>query len=267
MIRAVTIDDATLSCIDAGEGHVLLFVHGFPLDHTMWAAQLDCFRQGYRVIAPDLRGFGKSDGANDLLTMEQFADDLKSLLDASRVEEPITLCGLSMGGYIAFQFALKYPGLLSRLILCDTRAAADSQEVQMNREVVASQVLEEGPEFLVDGMIEKLFAPISGQTNPEMIRQVKEVIRNSSPLAIAGASRGMAQRIDAQPYLADIEVPALVLCGSEDVITPPEEMEKFSRKMPRAEFHVIAGAGHMAPLEKPEPVNHLIQQFLANTDT
>ncbi len=266
VIHTVTINDVPFSCFDAGEGHVLLFVHGFPLDHTMWSAQLDFFQQGYRVIAPDLRGFGKSGGADDLLTMEQLADDLNSLLDALEIDEPITLCGLSMGGYIAFQFALKYPERLARLILCDTKAAADSQEVQMNREVVASQVLEEGPQFLVEGMIEKLFAVMTGQTHPEIVKQIREVIKNSSPLAVAGASRGMGQRIDAQPHLAQFEVPSLVLCGSEDVITPPEEMEKFSRKMPQAEYHTIPGAGHMAPLEKPEVVNNLIQEFLSESD-
>jgi len=267
VIRAVTINDVPFSCFDAGEGHVLLFVHGFPLDYTMWAAQLDYFQQGYRVVAPDLRGFGKSGGADDLVTMERFADDLNSLLNALKIDEPITLCGLSMGGYIAFQFALKYPERLGRLILCDTKAAADSQEVQMNREVVASQVQEEGPLFLVEGMIEKLFALMTGQTHPEIVKQIREVIKYSSPLAVAGALRGMGQRIDVQPHLAEIDVPALVLCGSEDAITPPEEMEKFSRQMPKTEYHTIPGAGHMAPLEKPEFVNNLIQEFLSETDT
>jgi len=266
VIHTVTINDVPLSCFDAGEGQVLLFVHGFPLDYTMWSAQLDYFQRGYRVIAPDLRGFGKSGGAGDLLTMEQFADDLNSLLNVLEIDEPITLCGLSMGGYIAWQFALKYTERLARLILCDTKAAADSQEVQMNREVVASQVLEEGTQFLVEGMIEKLFAAMTGQTHPEIIKQIRDIIKNSSPLAVAGASRGMGQRIDVQSHLTEIDIPALVLCGSEDAITPPEEMEKFSRKMPKAEFHTIPGAGHMAPLEKPKLVNNLIQEFLAITD-
>ncbi len=266
MIRAVTINDVPFSCFDAGSGHVLLFVHGFPLDHTMWSAQLDYFQQGYRVIAPDLRGFGKSGGADDLLTMQQFAEDLHQLLDVLEIDEPVTLCGFSMGGYIAWQFALKYRQRLARLILCDTKAAADNQEVQMNREVVASQVLQEGPDFLVDGMIEKLFAPISGQTQPEIVKQIQNIIRSSSPLAIAGASRGMAQRTDAQNILAEIDLPTLVLCGTEDSITSLEEMRQFSRTMPDAEFHAIPGAGHMAPLEKPELVNNLIQDFLSKTD-
>ncbi len=266
MIRAVALNDVSFSCFDAGSGEVLLFVHGFPLDHTMWAEQLEYFQRGYRVIAPDLRGFGKSGGAEEIVTMEQFADDLAALLDALNIEKPVTLCGLSMGGYIAFQFALKYPGRLTRLVLCDTRAAADSQEVQMNREVVASQVIEEGTQFLVEGMIEKLFAEMTAQTRPEVIKRIREVISSSSPVAVAAASRGMAQRIDMQLHLEQFEMPALILCGSEDAITPPEEMEKFSRKMPRAKFHTIPGAGHLAPLEKPELVNNLIQEFLAETD-
>src|SRR5687767_13095699 len=100
----VPLSDGTLNVLDQGSGPPLLLVHGFPLDHTMWFGQIDHFSRRWRVIAPDLRGFGASTVTPGTVTMEQFADDLNALLDALGISEPVHLCGLSMGGYIGWQF-------------------------------------------------------------------------------------------------------------------------------------------------------------------
>ena len=123
----IRINDIHLNVLDEGQGPPLLLVHGFPLDHTMWREQIQHFRGTHRVIAPDLRGFGQSDVTPGTITMQRHAEDLAHLLDALRVKNPVCLCGLSMGGYIAWQFVQMHHGRLGSLILCDTKAGADDE--------------------------------------------------------------------------------------------------------------------------------------------
>ncbi|HHM12098.1 MAG TPA: alpha/beta fold hydrolase [Planctomycetaceae bacterium] len=244
---------------DAGEGPVTLLVHGFPLDHTMWKYQLEALPSGRRVVAPDLRGFGGSDGeTSDPMTMERFADDLAALLDALAIEEPITLCGLSMGGYIALAFWRNHRDRLKQLILCDTRAAADDEATKRTRELTARRALTEGSGFLVDAMLPKLFAPETLQRRRADVESIAEVIRTTRPETIAGALRGMAERRDSTSDLPTIELPVRVIVGEHDVITPPEEMRRMAEAMPHATFHSIPRAGHMAPWEAPESFNPLL---------
>src|SRR5262245_18259333 len=124
----IHVDSATLEVTEAGSGPVLLLVHGFPLDHQMWRRQIDTFAMTHRVVAPDLRGFGLSTVTPGIVTMDRYADDLALLLDAMEIREPITFCGLSMGGYIAWQFVERHRARLAKLILCDTKAAPDTPE-------------------------------------------------------------------------------------------------------------------------------------------
>jgi 3-oxoadipate enol-lactonase len=158
----IRVADVELNVVERGRGIPLLLVHGFPLDHTMWSGQIDALSDACRVIAPDLRGFGASDVTTGTVTMERLADDLAGLLDALEIAEPVALCGLSMGGYVAWQFWQRHRSRLARLILCDTRAAADPPETAHVRRESAERVLTDGPGFLADGMIDKLFAPKTG---------------------------------------------------------------------------------------------------------
>jgi pimeloyl-ACP methyl ester carboxylesterase len=239
-----------------------LLVHGFPLDHTMWNPQIEHFAATHTVIAPDLRGFGRSDVTTGVVMMEQFADDLSEMLDELAIAEPVVLCGLSMGGYIAFQFVRRHRGRLVKLILCDTRAAADAPEAAAKRHETADRVAVEGPEFLATSMIERLFAPWTRERNPQVIAATQAVIRRTSRIGIAGASRGMAERSDATPLLAGIDVPTLVVVGEHDAISPPAEMRDWAGCIPQAEFVVLADAGHMAPLEQPTAFHRALQTFL-----
>ena len=116
----------SMSAVDVGVGAPVVLVHGFPMDHTIWQSQIDALSSHYRVIAPDLRGFGDSLGELENVSMRQYADDLGEMLDALKVDEPIALAGLSMGGYIALEFFRSHRQRLKSLILCDTRAAADT---------------------------------------------------------------------------------------------------------------------------------------------
>ncbi len=258
----VNLGDLTLNVAERGSGPVLLLVHGYPLDHQMWRHQLDDLAADYRVIAPDLRGFGQSAVTPGVVTMERFANDLAALLDALEVREPITLCGLSMGGYIAWQFALKHRQRLAKLVLCDTKAAGDTAEAAKGRLENAQKVLAEGPQAIVDGMMAKLFAPQTSPQQPDIVKATREIVLSTKPEGIAAALRGMAEREDVSGRLAEFDLPTLVICGEHDAITPPEEMRMVAAGLPQATFALIPEAGHMAPLEQPAAVNRALRAFL-----
>jgi 3-oxoadipate enol-lactonase len=258
------VGETELHYVERGQGRPLLLVHGFPLDHSMWQPQLDHFANTHRVLAPDLRGFGQSKVTAGTVTMEQFADDLAMLLDALAIRDPIVFCGLSIGGYIAWQFWKRHGKRLAGLILCDTRAAADSAETARGRLISAEQVENQGPTALANSMLGRLFAERTAQEQPDLIDATRKTMMGSSVTGMAAALRGMAARPDMTPELPRITVPTLVICGEHDVIAPVKEMREMAAAMPNAKFVEIPGAGHMAPLEQPQIVNSEVQAFLSN---
>ena len=255
-------NSAEFNVVERGAGPPLLLVHGFPLDHSMWQRQIDGLADICRVIAPDLRGFGTSSVTPGSVTMQQFADDLAGLLDALGVTQPVVFGGLSMGGYVAWQFAQRHRGRLARLILCDTRAVADTPEAAAGRRKTAERVVMEGASVVADSMLPKLFAPVTAHQQPKIVEATRKVILQTDPRGIAAALLGMAERPDVTPQLDRIDVPALLVCGQHDVISPPAEMRQIADQMPQARFIEIAGAGHLAPLEQPAAVNAAIRDFL-----
>jgi len=263
VLRHIAISGATLSVSDVGQGSPILFVHGFPLDHSMWREQVADLSRDHRCIAPDLRGFGQSTVTEGKVTMEQFADDLAALLDELKITEPVVLCGLSMGGYIAWQFVRRHSDRLRGLILCDTRAVPDSTEAAANRLKLADDVVRTGPELVANTMLPKLFSDRESNRRSQLKDELRRVILATDSRGIAAASRGMAERADARPWLAAMTCPALVMVGEQDVISPPPEMSEIATALPHATFRVIPDSGHLAPLETPQPVNEAIRVFLA----
>ena len=246
-----------------GAGPPLLFVHGFPFDHSMWRAQLAEFARTHLVIAPDLRGFGQSTVTPGTVSMAQFADDLAGLLDSLHVAEPVTFCGLSMGGYIAWAFVERHLARLHSLILCDTRAVADTADAAAGRLKTADEVLSRGPEVLARAMLPKLVAAGTSQRAPELVEELRQTMLRAAPEGIAAALRGMAARPDRQALLPTIRVPTLVIVGEDDIISPAAEMRSLAEAIPGARFAEIPQAGHMAPLENPAAVNDALRSFLA----
>lgn len=260
-MKTINIDGIRVQVSDHGHGHPILFVHGFPLNHTMWNAQIAAFSPAHRVIAPDLRGFGNSEITSGTVSMDCFADDLHALLDALDIAEPVTVCSLSMGGYIAWRFIRKYPQCLRALILCDTRAAADTPENAQNRLSLAGRILHDGPEPAT-AMLPNLVSPRTAQDRPQIIDDLRSMILSTPPEGIAAALRGMAERPDSTELLPRIAVPVLLMAGTDDRITPPDEMRQLAELIPDAEFVEIPEAGHMAPMENPDAVNAAIKRFL-----
>lgn len=261
-LKTVEVGGSRFGLVDEGNGPCVLFAHGFPLDHAMWQPQIEALCGTHRVIVPDLRGFGASDTTSGVVTMERFADDLAELLDTLSIRGPVTFCGLSMGGYIAWQFWQHHSQRVASLVLCDTRAAPDSAEAAQGRLDTAEKVLRQGRIPLVRAMIPKLFSQATRENNPEMIENVRKMIGRASPEGIAAALRGMAQREDAREYLDQIDPPTLIVVGQEDEISPVEEMRTIAAAIPNAKLAVIPNAGHMAPLENPEATNEVLLRFL-----
>jgi pimeloyl-ACP methyl ester carboxylesterase len=265
-MHTATLSTTTVRYLDRGAGRPVLLVHGFPLDHTMWAAQIDALASRARVIAPDLRGFGQSplapgDEARGV-SMERYADDLAELLEALAIREPIVLAGFSMGGYIAWQFVRKYPRRLRALVPCDTRADADTEETRAGRLKMAEHVAEWGSGPVAEVMGPRLFAPHTFARLPQVVAEVRGVVERTAPAAIAAAQRGMAARPDMTGLLPLVRVPTLVIVGEQDVISPPEEMQSIAAAIPGAECVVIPDAGHMTTMENPTAVNAALVRFV-----
>jgi 3-oxoadipate enol-lactonase len=246
----------------AGNGIPLLLIHGYPLDHTLWQPQVDGLADIARVIAPDLRGFGQSDAPEGVSTMETYADDLRALLDALKVERAV-VCGLSMGGYVALAFWRKYADRARRLILVDTRAGADAPAARQARLDMVEQVKQHGSAPAADAMLPRLLAPSTYQSRPDLVESVHAMMLRQSPAGIIGAQLGMAERPDSTATLPTITVPTLVVFGAEDVITPAEtEGRSLADAIPGAKLVIIPNAGHLSNFEQPEAFNAAVREFL-----
>ena len=251
--------------LDEGDGPPVLFIHGFPLDHSMWDAQRRAFRDHYRVLIPDLRGFGRSGLVKDPVSIPQWADELALLLDAAGVHTPVTVCGLSMGGCIALAFTQKYAARMSGLVLCDMRSVGESPEGKATRLKMADRVVSEGTTVAAEAMLPRLFGPRTNEDHPEIVDRIRNVILASSPRSIAAGQHALADRPDFTAFLPNIKVPTLVIVGEHDVISPPTEMKATADTIPGAEFVSIANAGHMAPMENATAVNYALESFLKRT--
>jgi len=241
----------------------LVLLHAFPLDGRMWAPQVEALGATYDVVVPDLRGFGSArEEAVDVADMDVLADDVARLLDARGLDQ-VVLGGLSMGGYVAFAFVRRHADRLGGLVLADTRAGADTEEAATARLEMADRVLAEGVGLVPEMMLPRLLGPTSRERRPDVVRRVVVLIRALGPRGIAGAQRGMARRPDSTATLAQVAVPTLVLTGSEDELTGPEEGRALAAGIPDARFVQIEEAGHLANLEQPEQVNEALLDFLA----
>jgi 3-oxoadipate enol-lactonase len=253
-----------LAYSDDGPGPVVVLLHGFPLDRTMWAAQQQTVGSIYRVIAPDLRGHGQSAAPDGIYSMEDMAEDVIELLDALKITEPIVLGGLSMGGYVAMALAVRHPKRLRGLMLFDTKAGADTPEAAQAREELARKVEAAGTaEPAVAAMLPRLFSPTTRARRPDLIARTQEQMLKTPARGVAGALRGMAVRPDRTADLGRISVPTLVVVGADDVITPPSEAHKMAQALPNVQLLEVPEAGHLSPLENPGAVNEAILQFLA----
>lgn len=244
------------------DGPLLVFVHGFPMNHALWEPQFLHFAGMCRVLAPDLRGLGGSSIQDPTATisMEHHADDLIALLDQLFPGEPIILAGLSLGGYIAWQFARKYPQRLQGLVLCHTRVVADTAEQAAARYTLAAETLAAGTsQKIEDVMLPRLVPP---QADAAVSQAIRQMARSSTAPGLAATLRGLATRPDVTSWLPNIHHPALLISGEYDAISPPAEMGAWAKLLPHARMITLPGVGHVSPLESPAAFNSLLTESL-----
>jgi len=256
--RLVSVHGVELALDDRGSGPALLFVHGYPLDGTLWRHQAGAFA-GWRTLIPDLRGMGRSDAPDLGYSMATYADDLAALLDAVGVDD-VVLVGLSMGGYVAFEFLRRHRPRVRALALVDTRAQADSAEGRRARETAMADARDGGAPLIADQMLPRVLA----KGAPESLRESVRAMMAATPVpGIVGALAAMRDRPDSTELLPALEgLPTLVVVGAEDTITPPAAAEAMAKAIPGARLAVVPGAGHLAPLEQPEAFNQHLQTLL-----
>ncbi|MGD8867027.1 MAG: alpha/beta hydrolase [Gemmatimonadales bacterium] len=242
-------------------GDALVLLHGFPFTSKLWDPQLRELATRYRVIAPDLRGFGDT-GLPGPYSLDRLADDTAELLSSLGLER-VVLGGLSMGGYVAFAFYRRHPEYVLGLILSDTKPDADSEETKENRARMAALARRAGSAAVADEMLPGLLSPTTRSEKPEIADALRIMISSAAPEAIAAALSAMANRGDSRSLLPDIDVPVLVMGGAEDSLTPAAEMRAWSAEIPTARTAFIEGAGHVANLERPDEFNDLAADFLA----
>jgi 3-oxoadipate enol-lactonase len=266
---------------DPARGQIV-FVHGFPFDGSMWEPQLAALPPGWRGIAPDLRGFGNSalaaGGAlpagsqvgggvalagEPVLTMDGLADDVALLMDREGTG-PAVVCGLSMGGYVALSLWRRHPGLVRALVLADTRAEADSDEGKANRVRMAQAARDGGAAAVARTLMPALLRPATLGGERGAAERVRSMILATSPETIVAALAGMAVRADSVADLPAMDVPALVVVGEEDELTPPDVARSLAERLPRGRLVVVPEAGHVSSLENPDAFNAALSAFLAD---
>lgn len=265
----IRINSLLLAYDDNGIGLPVIFLHAFPLNRQMWAGEVQALLedQRYRLVRLDWRGFGESEIASSstspvLSTMDTFADDVAGLMDQLGISRAV-LCGLSMGGYVAFAFAHKYPERLSGLILADTRPGTDIAEARANREKVAQLAENEGTGVIADIQLPRLISDYTRQYYPHVETRVRQLIDAATPQGIAAASRGMAIRNDLTTLLAQIPCPTLVIRGEEDALISSQAAREYAAQIPGAQFVTIPHAGHLSNLEQPHLFITALRQFLS----
>jgi pimeloyl-ACP methyl ester carboxylesterase len=250
---------------DHGIGLPVIFLHAFPLNRAMWngdiAGLLD--EQRYRLVSLDWRGFGESDapGEGEISTMDLLAGDVVALMDHLGIEQAV-LCGLSMGGYVAFACWRRYAQRIGGLILADTRPAADTPEAQANRENVARLAEAQGTTAIADLQLPRLISDYTRQHHPLVETRVRQMINAATPPGIAAAARGMARRADSSDLLANISCPTLVITGEQDAVIPLSESQVYASSIPDAQFVAIPDAGHLSNLEQPDVFLTSVSSFL-----
>lgn len=239
----------------------LLLIHGFPQDHRIWDLNTDALGRYAKVLAPDLRGFGRHASRDTAVTMEAFAADLHALLHREGAER-VVLCGLSMGGYIAMAFIERWPGSVDGLVLCNTRSTEDTAEGKIAREATAKDALEKGMGVIARGMLPKVLGAQTRRTRPELAARVESMMAEQDPGAVAAAARGMAMRPDRTGVLRTFRKPALVITGEEDALMPLPTSKAMVDALPNGSLHVLPKVGHLGNLESPQLFNQLVAGLL-----
>lgn len=244
----------------AGEGLPVVLLHAFPLSSAMWAPALLSDR--YQLVAPDQRGFGASPLGDDEPDLDRCADDVVALLDRLRLDR-VVLGGLSMGGYVAMALLRRHRERVLALVLADTKAGADPEPARQNRLRVAAEVEQRGSAVLVESVLPALLGETTTRSRPDVVARVRDMVEQAPPAAAAWAQRAMAARPASLDVLAGTDVPALVVVGDQDALSPVDDARAMADALPQGRLVVLEGAGHLTALEVPDAFAGAVGAFLA----
>lgn len=259
----IQLQDTNIYVEDLGSGVPLLLIHGFPLNREMWRPQIETLSTTARVIALDLRGHGQSPPTEGPYSMDLLADDCAGVLEALKVDQPVVVCGLSMGGYVSLAFFRRRPEKVSGMILASTRAGADSVEAKINRDKAALLVENNGTQSVIDSMLPIIMAPQTYREKPELVSQVAGIMEKTSTSGMVSAFKGMKTRPDSTPTLGQIKVPTLIIHGADDQIVPLSDSEAMHTAISDSRLEVIPDAGHLPNLEQAQLFNRAVESFLS----
>ena len=253
-----------LAVREAGSGPPLVLLHALPLSSAMWLPQREGLSDVARVVTPDQRGFGGSPLGDDEPSLERAAEDVVALLDRLGLER-VVLGGLSMGGYVAMAVLRTAPERVAGLLLADTKGGADPEPAVANRLRVADAVLADGAQVLVDEVLPKLLGGTTVTSRPLVAGRVRGLVQAAPPAAVAWAQRAMAARQDSFDVLRATDVPALVVVGDEDVLSPPDDARALADALPQGRLVVLPGAGHLTSVEVPDAFDDAVRTWLLDT--
>jgi 3-oxoadipate enol-lactonase len=259
------INNLLVSYTDEGqhESPVIIFIHGFPFNKSMWNLQQEELKENYRVITYDIRGHGNSDAGTGEFSIELFVKDLLNLMDELKIDKTV-LCGLSLGGYIALNAVENYPERFNALILSDTQCTADTPEAKEKRIKAIESINKAGVEKYADESIKNLFSPESFMLRKAEIAAVREMIVKTSEQSLCNTLNALSVRKETCSKLTEIKMPVLILVGKEDKITPPAAAQFMFEKIRGSFLKIIEHAGHLSNLENPGEFNIQIKKFIAS---
>lgn len=259
----ITINDVTISYNDYGTGIMpIIFLHGFPFDKTSWQPQMESLKNTHRVIAYDIRGFGKSTTGKSSPSIRLFADDLIQFMDGLSINKAV-VCGLSMGGYILLNAISRYPNRFEAIVLCDTQCIADSDETKEKRNETIVQIKANGLKSFAQGFIKNIFCQESLDTKKELVERINKIILSTPFNSVVETLGALTQRENMCSTLNKISVPTLILCGKEDVVTVPEESEFLQDNIENSTLYIIDNAGHLSNLEQSGEFNQHLANFIS----
>src|SRR5271166_2168050 len=243
-----------------GSGPDVVLLHPFPLNHHFWDAVVPQLGTRYRLVLPDLRAHGGSEAGDGPVTMPKLADDLDRLCRELAITRAIFV-GVSIGGYVLFEFLRRYRARVAALVLANTRAGAETPEGRAARLQIAEKVESEGSAAFIEDLLQKLLSKTTLTNRPDIVDAARVMAQKMSPSGIAQVQRGMADRVDSIPTLATINIPTLVIAGEDDSV-PLRELELMHQRIAGSQYRVIPRAGHYAAMEQPAEFGRLLRTFL-----
>lgn len=255
------IDGIYVKTYGKGTNQPIIFIHGFPFDHTLWNNVINELKDEYYCISYDIRGFGDSEFNTGQYTMESYTEDLENVISGLKLDKPI-ICGFSMGGYIALRTNEKLKGNYKALILANTTTSSDNDGAKLKRAAAISNIDTKGIEPFLDKFFSVAFSEDFIKKEPLKLEEIKAKIMNFNPIGIKGGLLAMVTRTDTTQSLKEIDIPVLLITGENDKIISPDIMGQMANRIKNSTLVCLSDSGHMGMVENPDEINRAIRRFL-----